>query len=123
MERYEYWVVKAPDKSSKFEGLSKADDPFAHTLMNSMNALARDGWQFLRTEKVIEKRRSFLRGASSWQYDYMVYRGPLRGKGMTLAEPVTPARVRHEQPPNIEMLRDRISQVATERGPVATLVS
>jgi len=121
VERYEYWMVKAPNRKIKVRGKSKADDGFALTVMETMNKLGRDGWQFLRTETLVEDRRSFLGRALRHQHSYMVYRRPLRSGGMSLSDPVAPARMRDVQPPNIEMLRERITQVMSDPNPVVAL--
>jgi len=121
LERYEYQVVKTPSKSVKYKGLDREADAFAQTLMDGMNTLARDGWQFVRTEVMVEQRRSWLGVRTRRSHDYMVYRRALRSNGMSLAEPVSPQRVRNIPTPNLEMLRDRISSVMSERSPVVAL--
>ncbi len=113
MERYEYQVVKTPSKSTKYKGMEKGADTFAQTLMDGMNELARDGWQFVRTEVMMEERRSIF-GNSRVNHDYMIYRRSLRSNGMRLDEPVSPLRVRKAPAPNIEMLRERINTVMSE---------
>ncbi len=113
MERYEYQVVKTPSKSTKYKGMEKGADTFAQTLMDGMNELAREGWQFVRTEVMMEERRSIF-GNSRVNHDYMIYRRSLRSNGMRLDEPVSPLRVRKAPAPNIEMLRERINTVMSE---------
>ena len=119
MERYEYQVVKAPTKSIKFKGLKKTDDAFALTLMEGMNGLARDGWQFVRTEIMVEQRRSVLGNNTRLEHDYMVYRRALRSDGMTMSQPVAPKRVRRENLPSVELIQDRIAPTTARPIPIA----
>ncbi|MEE9388984.1 MAG: hypothetical protein V3U96_10265 [Paracoccaceae bacterium] len=93
--------------------MNKADDAFAQTLMDGMNELGQNGWQFLRVETLEEDRRSLLRN-SQLSHEYMVYRRPMRSNGMTLDTPVSPARIRKAAAPNIELLRARIGSVMSE---------
>lgn len=111
MERFEYKLVKAPQKSNRYDGLKKFDDKFAHTLMDVMNDVASEGWQFLRKEVMTETRRAGLFGRKTLSHDYLVYRRQLRGNGLTLDDPVAPRRIQKAKTPDIEQLRARISQV------------
>ena len=111
MERYEYKLVAAPKARNKYSGAKKSIDLFAQTLMDSMNELATDGWQFVRQEKVTESRRTLFFGHKNRQHDYMVYRRPRRSNGMSLDEPINPRRVQKQKTPDIEQLRARISEV------------
>ncbi len=121
MERFEYRVVKCPSKSTKYTNLDKATDAFAQTLMDGMNELAIEGWQFVRNEAMVESRRTLLWGSSKRRQDYMVYRRALRSNGMSLDDTVSPNRVRQRVSPNIELLRDRITKVMTDPAPLAAV--
>lgn len=56
MTRYEYKVVPAPEKPVRYTGLARGDDPFAVTLAELFNDMGRDGWAYLRTDTVTERR-------------------------------------------------------------------
>ena len=84
MERYEYLLVKTPAKSTKYKGLSKSNDPFALTLMDGMNELALEGWEFIGCETITEYCRSLFRGKTKRDHEYMVYRRRLSSDCMTL---------------------------------------
>ena len=86
MERYEYFLVKTPAKSTKYKDLSKSDDPFALTLMDGMNELALKGWEFIGCERMTEDCRSLFRGKTKRDHEYMVYRRRLGSDCMTLAD-------------------------------------
>lgn len=115
VERFEYKLEKAPVKKNRYTGLAKSDDAFATTLMDNMNALARDGWQFQRNEVMTETKRGGLLQARKVNHTYMVYRRPLKSDGMTLDAIVAPRRVSAEPAATTEELRDRIgSLIKTE---------
>lgn len=107
MERYEYRLEIAPQKRKRYSGLKKSDDAFAITMMEQINAVARDGWEFLRLETMAEKR--FMRRNTS-RRDYLLYRRALHTDGMTLDTPRAPRRVKPTHVSNIEHLRARMHQ-------------
>ncbi len=107
MERYEYRFEMAPQKSRRYSGMKKSDDAFAHTMMDVVNAVARDGWEFLRLETMSNKR--FMRRGTE-RREYLVYRRALHTDGMTMDQPRTPRRVKPTNVSNIEQLRARMHQ-------------
>ncbi len=109
MERFEYCLVEAPKKSSKYKRSSKSDDMFAHTVMDGMNELAREGWQFLRTETMYERRRTGFFIGKPRVHEYMVYRRALRSNGMSFETPINPKRIKRADSPDVQVLHDRIS--------------
>lgn len=115
MERFEYKLVATPCESEKYQGLTKADDAFAQTLGDGMNELGREGWQFMRTESVTEKRRGLFFIKKQRERNYMVYRRALRSNGMTLDEPVKSRRVTRAVPDSKE-LKSRISALVQDES-------
>lgn len=113
MERYEYKLETAPLKSRRYSGLKKTDDAFAMTMMDQINAVAREGWEFLRLESMAQKR--FMRRGSV-RRDYLLYRRALHSEGMTLEAPRGPRRVTPTIVSNIEHLRARMHQAAGGAG-------
>ena len=110
MERYEYRLEVAPQKSHLYSGMKKSDDAFAHTMMDAINTVAREGWEFLRLETVSHKR--FMRRATE-RREYLVYRRALHTDGMSLDEPRTPRRVKPTNVSNIVKLRARMHQATS----------
>jgi hypothetical protein len=100
MERYEYRLEIAPQKRNRYSGLKKNEDAFAHTLMDTINETAEEGWEFLRMETMSEKR--FMRR------EYMLYRRALRTNGLSVDDPLVPRRVKPGSTSNIEQLRARM---------------
>jgi hypothetical protein len=123
VERYEYQVVSTPTKRIKFKGLKKTDDAFALTLTENINELAREGWQFVLSETIAETSRSFFGKTRRQERDFMVYRRALRSNGMSVSEVVAPARVRRTDTPSMELVRDRIAEVAVVPVPAIKAVS
>ncbi|MHA1127696.1 MAG: DUF4177 domain-containing protein [Alphaproteobacteria bacterium] len=72
MSKFEYKVITAPRKAERIKGVRNGDDRFAHTITNTINTLAEEGWEYLRAEslpvdektsmmgKVVEKYLSLL---------------------------------------------------------------
>ena len=110
MDKFEYKLVKTPAKRTRYTGLSKSDDPFAITLMDAMNQIGSDGWQFVRQEIMTETRRKFL-GRKNIEHVYMVYRRPLRANGASVDMAVAPRRVKTTQADEIERIRARVGQI------------
>jgi hypothetical protein len=114
VERYEYKLVPTPKQSAIFKGLPKSGDAFAQTLGHGMNELGRDGWEFLRTETVVEKRNVLVISSRKCRHDYMVYRRPLRSTGLTMDEPVRSRRVKPVNVPDAAELKSRINALVTD---------
>jgi hypothetical protein len=49
-QQYEYRVVPAPRKGEKARGVKTVEDRFALSLTQVLNAQAREGWDYLRTD-------------------------------------------------------------------------
>ncbi len=71
MPHYEYKVIPAPSKGRKAPGVKKPDERFAHALETAMNALAADGWEYLRADILPSEERQGLTST------HMVYRSVL----------------------------------------------
>lgn len=57
MQIHEYKVVPAPARGDKIRGAKTTEDRYAQTLAALMNAQARDGWDFLRSETLPTEER------------------------------------------------------------------
>ncbi len=62
---YEYKVVPAPKKGKRGNGLRKPEDKFAGALMEVMNELGAEGWEYLRSDTLPVESRSGLTGKST----------------------------------------------------------
>lgn len=99
MQRYEYRVVPAPAQAGRVKGLKTAADRFAHGLAEVMNALGRDGWEYVRAESLpCEDRPGMLSRPVTTTVHLLVFRRPLGEPGAlpSLAEPApAPAPALH----------------------------
>ncbi len=78
MQRYEYKVVPAPFRAAKVKGLKTAAERFAHALAEVMNALGRDGWEYLRTDTLpCEEKAGLLSKARTATHHMLVFRRSL----------------------------------------------
>ncbi|MGR3714662.1 MAG: DUF4177 domain-containing protein [Shimia sp.] len=73
---FEYKVVPAPTRGQKARGVRSAEGKFANALEGTMNELAGDGWEFLRTETLPSEERSGLTATATKYRSVMVFRRP-----------------------------------------------
>lgn len=52
MTQYDYKVVPAPRKLKRIRGVNSAGELCAATMAETLNAVARDGWEYLRADQV-----------------------------------------------------------------------
>ena len=78
---YEYRVIPAPKRLKKIKGVSSTAELFAATLTDAINAEARDGWEYVRSEALAaEGPRGFLRRGAMVEETVMIFRRPRRGE-------------------------------------------
>jgi hypothetical protein len=77
MQRYEYRVVPAPTKGEKAKGAKTAPDRFAVALMNVMNSLGADGWDYVRADTLPCEERVGFTGSKTVFQNMLVFRRPL----------------------------------------------
>lgn len=62
MQRYEYKVIPAPRRGTKSREAKTNEDRFALTLSNLMNELGRDGWDYVRSDRLpTEESAGFMK--------------------------------------------------------------
>ncbi|WP_339107726.1 DUF4177 domain-containing protein [Thioclava sp. GXIMD4216] len=76
MQEYEYKVIPAPVRGERDRGLKTAEDRFANTLTATLNAMAVDGWHYLRAETLPAEERSGLRSKTTTYHNLLVFRRP-----------------------------------------------
>jgi hypothetical protein len=74
MPRFEYKVVAAPRKGVKAKEARTAEDRFAHAIATLINAQARDGWEYLRTDTLPMEERKGLTGKTTVYQNLLVFR-------------------------------------------------
>lgn len=90
MQRYEYRVVPAPRKGEKARGLKSTEDRFAYALSRVMNDMAREGWDYQRTDTLPVEERSGLTGTKTVFQNMLVFRKTLAAPAPA-AQPSAPA--------------------------------
>jgi len=71
---YDYKVIPAPRKGRKARGVKGAEERFSHTLQDTMNEAAADGWEFLRSETLPSEERSGLTSTTTVFRSVLVFR-------------------------------------------------
>lgn len=74
---HEYKVIPAPRRAEKAKGARTTADRFANTLAEAINAMARDGWEYLRAEVLPCEERSGLTGRKITDQHVLVFRKAL----------------------------------------------
>lgn len=115
---YEYRVIPAPTKGTKAKGAKTAEDRFALTLQEAMNAMAADGWEFQRAETLPSEERTGLTGRKTVYHNVLVFR---RNSQAALADfqprDVQPAAVREPKvDAPVPFIRPTLSAVSEPSG-------
>ena len=125
MTAYDYKVVPAPRRARKIKGVKGPDELFAMTLAEAINEVARQGWEYVRTETLIAEGPGgwFRRGISS-DHTVMIFRRAREALGPRLAA-VTPGQEAPALAPAGERPRapERAADRAIERVVVDRLQS
>ncbi|MCT8328479.1 DUF4177 domain-containing protein [Albidovulum sediminis] len=78
MQRYEYKAVSLPEKGEKAPGAKTADERFAHAIVQMMNRLGRDGWDYVRTDTFTrEDKVGLARRSVTVHQTLMIFRRPI----------------------------------------------
>ena len=77
MQSYEYKVVPAPARGEKERGLKTGVERFAFALSTLMNEMAREGWEYWRTETLPAEERTGLTSKTTVFHNLLVFRRPL----------------------------------------------
>ncbi|SHH81634.1 DUF4177 domain-containing protein [Marivita hallyeonensis] len=85
---FEYKVVPAPVKGLKAKGVKGAEARFALAVEQAINALAADGWDYVRTDVLPSEERVGLTGSVTNWRNLMVFRRGLAVEAAPEAEVV-----------------------------------
>jgi Domain of unknown function (DUF4177) len=77
MQRFEYKVVPAPTRGEKVRTAKTGADRFAHALSQIMNALGRDGWDYVRADTLPSEERTGFTGRTTVYHNMLVFRRSL----------------------------------------------
>lgn len=77
MTVFEYKVIPAPSKGRKAAGIKGAEARFAHTLEAEINALAAEGWAYLRSDILPSEERQGLTSSHTVYRSVLVFQRAL----------------------------------------------
>ena len=77
MSSYEYTVIPAPARGEKVKGARSGIERFAATLADTLNEMARDGWDYVRAEVLPAEERSGLTSRTTVYHNLLVFRRAL----------------------------------------------
>ena len=116
MQRFEYKVVPAPRRGEKARGVKTSEDRFALALATLMNALGREGWDYVRADTLPLDERSGLTGTKTSFQNMLVFRRVLE----EVAEAPAPSpRLVATEPPAAPA--PRLGPAETPAGPAPVL--
>ena len=126
MTYYDYKVVPAPKRAKRVKGVHGAEDLFALTLTESINEVARQGWEYVRAEHLpAEAPRGWFRGARAAEQTVLVFRRARESAGPRLVaatrpEPAAaePAAPEPPRPPAEQAAVDRLAQRMRREPPL-----
>ena len=103
MSSYEYTVIPAPARAEKTKGAKTGIERFAATLTDTLNDMARDGWDYVRAETLPAEERSGLASRSTVYHNVLVFRRALAAPAtrQEAAAPSQSATPPAPQPDNI----------------------
>lgn len=91
MPRFEYKVVAAPRKGVKAKEARTPEERFAHAISTLINAQARDGWEYQRTDTLPMEERKGLTGKTTVYQNLLVFRRPVEPPADQARRPVVTA--------------------------------
>ncbi len=68
MSTFEYKTICAPRKALKIKGVKGADNRYAQTLTDVINAQSADGWEYFRAESLPVDEKSGMMGKTAEKY-------------------------------------------------------
>ncbi|MGC9420517.1 MAG: DUF4177 domain-containing protein, partial [Rhodovulum sp.] len=83
MSVYEYRVLPAPERGAKAKGAKGTAERFAAALTEALNAMAAEGWEYVRAESLPCVERKGLTGRIEVTQNLLVFRRAVRARGET----------------------------------------
>ncbi|MEZ5778392.1 MAG: DUF4177 domain-containing protein [Paracoccaceae bacterium] len=124
MQVYEYKVVPAPNRGEKTRDAKTPVDRFAATLAGVMNALGRDGWEYLRADTLPSEERSGFTKKVTVYHSVLVFRRPAQEKPEAISSAprrlLTADAPEGKAPPLRAKAPDKVPDKAQEAAPEAT---
>lgn len=98
MTQYTYKIVPAPAKAPKASGVKGTEARFARGLEVALNALAADGWEYLRADTLPSQERAGLTGTRTVNRSVLVFRRPAEARSPAPAPQAIPQTVPEAEP-------------------------
>ncbi len=119
MGRYEYKLAPTPSRQARFK--DKKGDAFARTITETLNEIARDGWEFVGRETIAEHRRKGLFRVRRVARDFLVFRRALPdstpssefSRDLRAEAGAANAPTASSRPLSIETLRARMAEASS----------
>ncbi len=119
MIHYDYRVIPAPKRAKRVKGVHGTEELFALTLTESINEIAREGWEYVRAEHLpAEAPRGWFGARSAGEQSVLVFRrarelaGPRLVASATRPEPAPGERsapdAPHQPSPGEQAVVDRL---------------
>ena len=77
MVNFEYKLLPAPTRGLKAKGVRSAEARFAYAVEVTINAMASDGWEYLRADTLPHEERQGLTGSATTFRTLLVFRRAL----------------------------------------------
>ncbi|TQS72397.1 DUF4177 domain-containing protein [Rhodobacteraceae bacterium] len=91
MQHFEYKAIPAPQKGDRERGLKTGVDRFASAFAATLNAMAFDGWEYVRAETLPAEERSGLTGKTTVYHNILVFRRAVTHSPSAQVAPVAEA--------------------------------
>lgn len=98
MTQYTYRIVPAPAKAPRASGVKGTEARFARGLEVAINALAADGWEYLRADTLPSEERAGLIGSRTVNRSVLVFRRPAGVRTPAPAPQAIPQTVPEAEP-------------------------
>jgi hypothetical protein len=96
MQAYEYKVIPAPDRGIRMRGARSGADRFAAAVAERINALAREGWEYVRADLLpCEERTGLTLKSSTVYHNLLVFRRPVAIPAAETAQDAAPLEAPH----------------------------
>jgi hypothetical protein len=108
MQSHEYRVIPAPRRGVKIKGAKSPEDRFARAVEGEMNRMARDGWEFVRSDTLPCEQKAgwFSKPATVFQ-TLLVFRRPKAEAATVPVGAAMPPPLAHAtMPPAVPPLAD-----------------
>lgn len=118
MQSHEYRILPAPRRAPRVRGARTAEQRFARALEEIINAQAREGWEYLRTDTLpCEQRQGWFSGRVTVNQTLLVFRRALADRQAERPGAGTPApAIQPAEPRSAAMAA---SAVASSAAPLA----